>query len=292
MTEPTDKPAVAKKAAPARRTGKAAAQEDAQEAVEAPRSVWEALAAPFPQEDLERLPKPLSRDDRNKGRCEDLGDRPNPYSADGFYCGGWHARSVHLTYVGHAGITTRLNQVLTPGGWQFGPLAQTQEGLPFMARGEFWATLTIKDPDTGEAVSKTDLAANFNSTQEAWGDALRRCAMRFGVGTYLWSKSEAAHAQAQYAEPLPEQPPAEQRSQAQPPQQQPEAQSQAAPALKPHQAILQDRLGALGPDATAEIRAWWGEQNLPFLKDMDEWEAQAVMTYLDEREAGTPQDPS
>lgn len=281
MPEQTDdKPAA--KTTTARRSGKTAAQEQAAQ------SVWERLAAPFPQEDLERLPKPLSRDDRNRGRCAELPDgRPNPYSADGYYCGGWHARSVHLTYVGHAGITTRLNQVLTPGGWEFGPLAtHPQSGLPYMERGEFWATLTIKDPETGEPVSKTDLAANYNSTQEAWGDALRRCAMRFGVGTYLWSKSEAAHAQAQFAEPLPEPepqptnpPPAEQAS-------------QEAPAEPPWVAILEGRLGALGPEAMAETRAWWGEQGLPNVKRLDQWQAAAVASYLDEREQGAPADPS
>lgn len=274
--------------APARRTGKTAAAEDAaQEAASASLNVWEALAAPFPQEDLERLPKALSRDDRNKGRCQE----GSQVSADGFYCGGWHARSVHLTYVGHAGITTRLNTVLGPAGWDFGPMARTPEGLPLIARGEFWATLSVKDPDTGEWVRKSDLAANFNSTQEAWGDALRRTAMRFGVGTYLWSKSEAAHAQAQYAEPLPEperQPEPEQRSQERPAAQEP--QSQAAPALRPDQQILQDRLAQYGPEPTAAIREWWGEQNLPFLRDLDTYGVAAVMSYLDEREQAP--DPS
>jgi hypothetical protein len=276
------------KPATTRRTGKTAAQEKAQEAAQAnakaPETVWERLAAPFPQEDLERLPKALSREDRNKGRCEDT-DRGRQFSADGYYCGGWHVRSVHLTYVGHAGITTRLNQVLTPAGWDFGPLvSHPQSGLPFMERGEFWGTLTIEDPETGNRVSKTDLAANYNSTQEAWGDALRRCAMRFGVGTYLWSKSEAAHAQAQYAEPMPE---------PEPQQRQPEPQApapQADPA--PWVPLLEGRLHALDADATAEVRDWWGTQGLPPLKDLDQWQAAAVNSYLDEREQGAPADPS
>lgn len=286
------------KPAAARRTGKTAAQEKAAEAAqanrEAPRSVWERLAEPFPQEDLERLPKPLSRDDRNRGRCAELpNNQANPYSADGYYCGGWHARAVHLTYVGHAGITTRLNQVLTPGGWEFGPLAKNpQTGLPHMERGEFWATLTIKDPETGEPVSKTDLAANYNSTQEAWGDALRRCAMRFGVGTYLWSKSEAAHAQAQYAEPDPTPPPpAEQASQAAPPQQQPEAQSQAPAPRPPHVQALWERITALGTETEA-LRAWWASEGLPPLDTLDEWQAAAVTSWLNEQEGNTPADPT
>jgi hypothetical protein len=280
------------KPATTRRTGKTAAQEKAAEAeaqkaaekdTEAPRSVWERLAAPFPQEDLERLPKPLQRDDRNKGRCAELPDgRPNPYSADGYYCGGWHSRSVHLTYVGHAGITTRLNQVLTPAGWEFGPVAVDPAGLPLIQRGEFWAELKIIDPDSGLVATKTDVAANFNSTQEAWGDALRRCAMRFGVGTYLWSKSEAAHAQAQYAEPLPEPEP-----QAAPPVQE----NQAPPTPPPHVEAVKARLRPLGPEDTAEVKEWWVQQGLPHLDHLDEWQAAAVQSYLNERE-GNAADPS
>lgn len=154
---------------------------------------WAELTAPFPPEHIERLPKQVRRDDPEKGRC----DGPR-FSADGHHCGGWHARSVHLDYVGHAGITTRLNDVLGPGGWAFDPYAVTHEGIPWMTGNLFPARLTIG------GVSKWDVAASFSSPQEAYGDALRRCAMRFGIGTYLWSKSEAARALAEATEPPPE----------------------------------------------------------------------------------------
>lgn len=276
------------KKAPARK-----AASSPQEAQDAPRSVWDRLAEPFPQEDLERLPKPLFRDDRDKGRCEDT-PKGRAYTADGHFCGGWHSRSVHLTYVGHAGITTRLNQVLTPAGWDFQPLAFTPEGLPLMARGEFWGVLSVKDPETGEVTRKSDLAANFNSTQEAWGDALRRCAMRFGVGTYLWAKSETAHAKAQHSEPAPD---AVAASDAQRQQQAAEPEPQAPPVqqnqtgLRPDQQILADRLAHYGPEPTAAIREWWADQSLPFLRDLDTYGVQAVMSYLDEREADPTANP-
>lgn len=144
---------------------------------------WAALAAPFPLDWIEKLPKPVKRNDDNRGRCE----AGSYYSADGHACGGYHSRSVHLDYVGHAGITMRLNAVVGPGGWTLEPLATTDDGVPAVPRsGEFWCRLTVL------GVSKVDLAANYSSTQEAWGDALRRCAMRFGIGTYLWAKSEYA----------------------------------------------------------------------------------------------------
>lgn len=162
-------------------------------------SVWEKLAAPFDVSWVEKLPKQVRRDDQDKSRCE----QGSYASADGHYCGGWHARSVHLDYIGHAGITMRLNDVVGPGGWTLEPVAVTPEGLPLMARGEFWARLTIL------GVSHVDLAANFNSTQEAWGDALRRTAMRFGIGTYLWAKSEYAAELAAFREPAPGEAPAD-----------------------------------------------------------------------------------
>jgi len=153
-------------------------------------ALWAALTAPFSPEEIERKPQPLRRDDNEKGRCEEGAW----FCADAHPCGGWHARAVHLDYVGHAGITTRLNDVVGPAGWEFEPYTETDDGWPAMTTTLFPARLTIL------GVSKWDLAANFASPQEAYGDALRRCAMRFGIGTYLWSKSEAAAAKARVAD--------------------------------------------------------------------------------------------
>lgn len=165
---------------------------------EASDDVWALLAAPFPADEIEKLPKQVSRDDSEKGRCE-AGTR---FTADGHTCGGWHARSVHLDYVGHAGITMRLNDVVGPAGWDYEPYTHTPDGLPLFGNGTFAARLTIL------GVSKWDMAANYNGVQEAYGDALRRCAMRFGIGTELWSKSERARATLDpTTEPAPPVPP-------------------------------------------------------------------------------------
>jgi hypothetical protein len=160
---------------------------------------WAALTRPFDPADLEKLPKNVSRDDKDRGNCVQ-GSR---YSADGTFCGKYHARAVHLDYVGHAGITMRLNDVLGPDGWEFEPFALAADGLPVISQSVFYARLTIL------GASKWDMAANFNGPQEAYGDALRRCAMRFGIGTYLWSKSDTAAALAA-ADPAPTLMPGEQ----------------------------------------------------------------------------------
>ena len=243
------------------------------------KEVWAALAAPFAQDDLEKLPRQLNSRDDNRGRCE----AGNYYSADGHGCGGWHARAMHLDYVGHAGITQRLNDVLGPQGWDFAPMAMTPEGLPLMRGGEFWGALTIRVED--QEVTKYDVAANFQGVQEAWGDALRRCAMRFGVGTYLWSKSEAALSLKMATDQAPE-PPAQPQQQA--PAQQPQQQARQTPQ---HVVALNTRLEALNPDQTALIRSWWAEKSLPFLVDLTPDQASLVASWVDHLEQQVAQDP-
>lgn len=148
--------------------------------------LWAALQAPFEPDWIEKLPKVLNREDRDKGRCTE-GSR---YTADGHACGGWHARAVHLDYVGHAGITMRLNQEVGPDRWSWEPLSIDPEGLPRIRGGEFWIRLTIL------GVTKLGVGDDFRSSKVAIGDALRNAAMRFGIGTYLWSKSDMALALA------------------------------------------------------------------------------------------------
>lgn len=249
------------------------------------KEVWGRLAAPFGQDDLEKLPKPLKARDDNKGRCE-----PNSYySADGHACGGWHARSVHLDYVGHAGITQRLNDVLGPQGWDFMPMALTPEGLPIMSREQFWGALTIRVED--QEVTKYDVAANYNGPQEAWGDALRRCAMRFGVGTYLWSKSEAALALKMATDRPPAAPPEQEQHQSSPDAQHQAPSPQDTQAAAPHVIALTDRLNTLDADQTALIRSWWSEQALPFAADLTPEQAALVAGWVDHLENQAAQDP-
>lgn len=162
-----------------------------------PGTIWDRLARPFPEDEVEKLPRNVQRDDRDKGRCES-GSR---YSADGSFCGGWHARSVHLDYVGHAGITMRLNEVLTPGGWEWDPVARNEDGTPKITNGGLWINLRIMEiAEDGIEIWVSKLGygdapgKGGDVTKELIGDALRNAAMRFGVATYLWSKSERAKA--------------------------------------------------------------------------------------------------
>lgn len=145
------------------------------------------LREPFPPHQVSKLPKQLTKDDRNRGRCEDTA-KGRAFSADGVYCGGWHARSVHLDYVGHAALTDRLLDA--DPRWEWAPVAWGQDGLPLRDRdGGLWIRLTVQGVTRlgyGDAQGKT----GPNATKEAIGDALRNAAMRFGAALELWHRGD------------------------------------------------------------------------------------------------------
>ena len=209
------------------------------------------LRRPFAPNEIERLPKQLRKNDDNRGPCEDT-PRGRQYSADGHFCGGFHARSLHLDYVGHAGITDRLNEVDPLWDYEFmhvdlppwatesvkalyahgTPEAIAEaarlvklHGIPMSRDGGYWIKLTVLGQTRigfGDAGGK----AGANATKEVIGDALRNAAMRFGVGTYLWSKSDAALAKKQAEEG--DEAPAEQPTPPPPPKPWDEAQADKA----------------------------------------------------------------
>lgn len=148
------------------------------------------LSAPFPRDWIEHLPKQVRRDDQDRGKC--TGDRR--YSADGIACGGYHALSVHLDYVGHAGITQRLMEVDPLSTWE--AIHTDPAGAPILNSDGAWIRLTVLGVTTlgfGDAAGKR----GPNAVKEVIGDALRNAAMRRGVATYLWSKSDHAAALVQ-----------------------------------------------------------------------------------------------
>jgi hypothetical protein len=142
------------------------------------------LRDPFKAEQIDKLPKILSRDDKDRGKCIP----GSKYTADGTACGGYHARAVHLDYVGHAQTTARLLDVDPEWTWE--PVAWGEDGLPKIdSNGGLWIRLTVAGMTRlgyGDAQGKT----GPNAVKEAIGDALRNAAMRFGLALDLWSKSD------------------------------------------------------------------------------------------------------
>lgn len=142
------------------------------------------LVAPFPVDQVEKLPKPLGRSE-DRYQCQP----GTQASADGYHCGGYHVRSIHLDYVGHAGITARLLEADPLWDWDF--MLKGPHGEPVYTDGGLWITLTvlgITRKGFGDAGGKH----GPNAIKELIGDALRNAAMRHGVATYLWSKSTAS----------------------------------------------------------------------------------------------------
>lgn len=197
---------------PTHRTGVSAPSAQEQEEAKAVlMAKWAALAAPFADDEVERLPKPFSKDSP-KGTCNERNKDRN-----GYFCGGYHGLpAIHLDYVGHAGVTGRLNSV--DPGWAWAPMfrdvnpevvaritdpevmRQYVANAPMLRTdGGLWINLTVLGvtrPGFGDAAGKT----GPNATKELIGDALRNAAMRFGVATYLWSKSDKAKAVLQRTE--------------------------------------------------------------------------------------------
>lgn len=140
------------------------------------------LTQPFAADQIEKLPKQIEK----SGDLMDCkaGTRA---SADGVHCGGRHRRSVHLDYVGHAGITMRLNEVDPLWDWEF--LVKDEHGRGVYNIDAMWITLTVLGI-THKGFGSASGKSGGDAVKELIGDALRNAAMRFGVATYLWSKSD------------------------------------------------------------------------------------------------------
>ena len=152
-----------------------------------------ALRKPFPPESVGKLPKPVKRDDQDKGKCLP----GSKYSADDHHCGGYHSRSMHLDFAGHAAVTDRLLTV--DPGWSWEPFALDPAGLPAIDRnGNLWIRLTI--------CGTTRIGVgDGKSVKELIGDAIRNAAMRFGVALDLWAKEDLVEfAQAAQARRVPQ----------------------------------------------------------------------------------------
>lgn len=140
------------------------------------------LRAPFPDNQISKLPKPtkaqteaVKRDWKTGIRCE--------------ICGGWHHPDViHLDYVGHAALTDRLLDA--DPLWQWEHAFLDERGYPVIdSNGGFWIKLTVCGVTRlgyGDAQGKN----GGDAVKEVIGDALRNAAMRFGCALDFWHKGD------------------------------------------------------------------------------------------------------
>ncbi|MBB3666375.1 MULTISPECIES: hypothetical protein [Prauserella salsuginis group] len=143
-----------------------------------------ALRAPFPDEDIGKLPRVTCKACRERS-CQN--HRTQKCQVCGSYISTQH---IHLDYVGHAELTDRLLQVDPEWTWE--PVAWSADGTPHIdAVGGMWIRLTVAGV-TRLGYGHPDGKRGGDAVKEIIGDALRNAAMRFGVALDLWRR-EPAH---------------------------------------------------------------------------------------------------
>ena len=122
------------------------------------RNIWEELAAPFPDSELEWKPQTMGK---KNGKIY----------------------ALLVPYVQSRAIMERLDGVLTPAGWmsEFRPVV-IKDSDGFICR------LSIRDPETMEWVYKEDgaPASDIESLKGAISGALKRAAVQVGIGRDLY----------------------------------------------------------------------------------------------------------
>lgn len=143
------------------------------------------LRTPVPDHLISKLPKETKKqiDERKASNSAGINCK---------VCGGWHHKNaVHLDYVGHAALTSRLLDADLNWNWE--PLSFGPDGLPtFDKTGGLWIKLTVCGQTRlgyGHAESSTFKEVGSRE-KEVIGDALRNAAMRFGAALELWHKGD------------------------------------------------------------------------------------------------------
>jgi hypothetical protein len=156
-----------------------------------------ALRVPFAAEEIGKLPRVTCPDcsDRRK-TCEK--HQKSKCSVCGAYVSEKH---IHIDYVGHADVTSRLLNV--DPAWNWEPKAEDEHGLPVFDTDDsgvpvgLWIRLTVG------GVSRLGYGSVPSGQPDAVkvliGDALRNAAMRFGVALDLWAKGDRADPTAENA---------------------------------------------------------------------------------------------
>lgn len=143
------------------------------------------LREPFPEDAVELRPVYVGEYDRN-----DAGDRFIPPEAYHVCprCGKRHPLPAkHLSYIGHAAVTKRLNDI--DPSWSWRAMASRPDGAPLIIAGGLWIYLTVCGVERigyGDADGKL----GDDVTKEVIGDAIRNAAMRFGCGLEMWMRDD------------------------------------------------------------------------------------------------------
>jgi len=140
------------------------------------------LREPFNKKHISKLPKPTKKQTESLAQNFSNGIRCK-------VCGGWHHKDVvHLDYVGHAALTSRLLEADPQWNWE--PFAVDDIGSPKLdSDGGMWGYLTVCGM-TRRGYGDAGKKRGPDATKERIGDFLRNAAMRFGAAIDLWSKAD------------------------------------------------------------------------------------------------------
>jgi hypothetical protein len=116
--------------------------------MELTREVSEALGAPFPDDEVEFLPR-----------------------------GNFEGKARALAYIDARSVMRRLDAVVGPANWSFDFELLSPDGK--MVKGKL-TVLGVTKCDAGEGASEDEVL------KSAVSDALKRCAVHFGIGRYLY----------------------------------------------------------------------------------------------------------
>lgn len=146
-------------------------------------SVWDVLAEPFPPEAVKERQGPKQHD----GMCEKrYGQCAKPHKM--------------LSYVDARDVEARLDDAVTPAGWDF---------MATIAQGNVvHGTLVLFIGD--RAVTRQDYGYpngddDAEPLKSAVSDAIKRCAVQFGVGRHLYTDNKVTRRPARQDTPQPAQ---------------------------------------------------------------------------------------
>lgn len=143
---------------------------------------WTKLAEPFPESDVKQRPGAATWDHKQsceKNRCRETRDP---------------AKHIQFSYVDARAVAQRLDDVLTPGGWSF----HVEVAASDVIKGSLDIDGIVRQ-DIGYPNSDDD-AEPYKS---AVSDALKRCAVLFGIGRHLYDDNKNGHRPAQNGRSAP-----------------------------------------------------------------------------------------
>ena len=138
---------------------------------------WAKLAEPFPDDDVKQRPGAATWDHKEScqgNRCRETRDA---------------AKHIQFSYVDARAVAQRLDDVVTPAGWTFTssvlPGTDVVHGRLILSLGD--GLVTARE-DYGYPNSERD----EEPIKAAASDALKRCAVLFGIGRHLYGDNKPA----------------------------------------------------------------------------------------------------